>query len=68
MIKRVTQEFEKYTKDEKITVENIGGAYYAFGSELATLRLLKAYRNTKTARQDWSENLGEWYFVLETSF
>ena len=43
-------------------------AFWFFGSELATLRLLKKYRSSDepVARQGYSENLLCHYFVLET--
>ena len=53
---------------EECECREIGGAFYMFGSELATLRCLKVYRNCKNARAGWSENLNTFYFSLETSF
>jgi hypothetical protein len=63
-IKRVTEDFCKMAKEE-VRVENIGGVIYAFGSEVATLRLLKQYRHVPQARAEYSENLKTHYFVLE---
>lgn len=64
-MKRVKVEFEKIAK-EPLTVEEIGGAFYAFGSELACLRLFHGYRycgdSVKTA---YSENQKTWFFRLE---
>jgi hypothetical protein len=53
---------------EPVTVERIGGAFYAFGSELAALRLAYAYRHTAPdkVRATWSENRKSWFFRLET--
>lgn len=51
---------------EKIDVNQINNTLYGFGSELATLRLLKAYRYADKARQGYSENLGTFYFALDT--
>ena len=53
---------------EEIEVEQVGGALYAFGSELATLRLLKAFRLNKYAGASWSQNLDKYYFSLEVRF
>jgi hypothetical protein len=49
---------------EAVTVEHIGGALYAFGSEIATLRLFRQMPNN---RQGYSENLGKFYFSVELS-
>lgn len=69
VLKRYTQEFQKHAGDEAITVELISGVPYAFGSELATLRLLKVYRHCgDRARQDYSTNMGTFYFSLEPQF
>lgn len=46
-------------------VEQIGCALYAFGSELATLRLLKAYGMTDRTAQGYSQNLSAYFFRLE---
>lgn len=47
---------------EPVTVELIGGTLYAFGSELATLRL---FRKMPSMRQGFSENLKKFYFSIE---
>ena len=47
---------------ETVTVEQISGAIYAFGSELATLRL---FRTMPTKRQGYSANLKKFYFCVE---
>lgn len=58
-------EFERYAK-EPLSVEEIGGAAYAFGSELACLRLLNAYRHCGDAvKAAYSENQKSWFFRLE---
>lgn len=65
------QQLEKIKKmweikaKEKLTIENIKGTVYAYGSELATLRLLKEYRGNKKARADYSINQKKFYFSLE---
>jgi hypothetical protein len=50
---------------EKLEIEDIKGTVYAFGSEVATLRLLKEYRTNKKARADYSTNMKKFYFSLE---
>jgi hypothetical protein len=52
---------------EFVEVEYIKGTFYGYCSELAALRLEHKYRNTKQARAAYSENLGTWYFRLETN-
>ena len=47
---------------EIVTVEQISGAIYVFGSELATLRL---FRTMPTKRQGYSVNLKKFYFSIE---
>lgn len=64
---KVKAEFEKYSK-ETLEVKELGGAVYAFGSELACLRLFYAYRKSFDQIDfGFSENLNTWYFRLETS-
>lgn len=63
-IARTKGEWEKVAK-EKITVEYIGGAYYAYGTELAMLRLSHRYHGNNKARAGLSSNLNTWYFRLE---
>ena len=47
---------------EPVTVEQIGSAIYAFGSELGTLRL---FRKMPNMRQGFSENMKTFYFCVE---
>ena len=47
---------------EKVTVEQIGSTMYAFGSELATLRL---FRKMPNMRQGFSENMNTFFFSIE---
>lgn len=57
--------WEKHAK-EKLELKLISGAIYAFGSELACLRLDKTYRSHGTkADSGFSANLNTWYFRLE---
>jgi len=50
---------------EPITVEDMGGAMYAYGSELAMLRL---EHKMMCGRAKYSENLKTWYYVLERKY
>lgn len=65
MIARVARDWKEYAS-EPVQVEYIGGAFYGFGSELATLRLLKRYRTTDKATQGYSKNRSTFYFCLDT--
>jgi len=62
---QVQKDWGKITK-EKITVEYICGVLYGFGSELATLRLLKEYKNSESAYCGYSKNMKSFYFRLDT--
>jgi hypothetical protein len=64
-LEKVKRDWEKTTK-EPIEVEYIKGAYLAYGSELAMLRLYKYYNGKQ--RMGWSPNLKTWYFELELKF
>jgi len=48
---------------ESVSVEQIGSAIYAFGSEIATLRL---FRKMPNMRQGFSENMNTFFFCVET--
>lgn len=53
---------------EKIEVEYIKGAYFAFGSELACLRMLYKYNlgaHNPKVRAGYSIPKQSWYFALE---
>jgi hypothetical protein len=68
--KRLKSDWEKIAK-EGIEVEEIKGTFYGFGSELATLRLLKKYTaNGQTANKkikaDYSNGRNSHFFRLET--
>ena len=65
-IMRLTKDLSAIAK-EPITVEHSKGAYYAFGSELAVLRLFHKYNSPK-CRAGYSENMKTWYFSIETRF
>lgn len=47
---------------EQITIEQIGGVIYAFGSELACLRIEHTMRK---GRAVYSENLKTWTYTTE---
>jgi hypothetical protein len=64
-LKRVTKDFMEMA-GEGVEVEEIDGWFYAYGSELACLRLEHKY-NSKKARAEFSKNLNTWFFVLETN-
>jgi hypothetical protein len=67
IVDRAKNEFERHAK-EVLSVEEIGGTLYAFGSELACLRLLNAYRYCGDAvKTAYSENQNSWFFRLERS-
>jgi len=60
--KNFEREFTKHG-GEAVSVEIVGNTVYGFGSELATLRCLKAYRGCDGLRHDYSKPRGEWYFA-----
>lgn len=70
-IKKVTADWSRIA-EEPVRCEMIGGTMYAFGSELATLRLFKAMPQrigTNGAlvfnRQFYSTNKGTYFFAIE---
>lgn len=52
---------------EAVTAEQIGGNLYAFGSELACLRLEHKF-NAPNARASYSAPRASWYFCVEPIF
>lgn len=60
-IKRTQAEYSRIA-GENVSLEVIGGAIYAFGSELATLRL---FRKMPKMRQGYSENMKTFFFCVE---
>lgn len=68
-IERVKKDWQRSAKDEPIEVEAKGGAIYAFGSELACLRLAYKYRRSDSNKVHaaYSENLKTWFFSLEVN-
>jgi hypothetical protein len=59
--RRAQEEWSKYAQ-EQVEVEEIGGCIYAFGSELACLRLEHKMR---VGRAMYSENLKTWTYTTE---
>lgn len=64
-LNKTKKEFEKIAK-KPLEVEYIKGAYYAYGSELAVLRLNKVY--SQKGESAFSKNLNKWYFKLNVDF
>lgn len=62
-IERLTKQMEKFA-GECVTVEEITGNYYVFGSELATLRIYRKYKDCKNVNQGYSANRETFYFVI----
>lgn len=55
---------------EPVEVQQLGSAIYAYGSELATLRIFAKYNSNgaiynKKVRCGYSENQNKFYFVIE---
>jgi hypothetical protein len=64
-IARLKSDWEKVAK-EKLEVEEKGNAFYAYGSELACLRLFYHYRHSiSKIEAQFSSNLRTWFFRLE---
>lgn len=67
-MKRLSSDWNRIA-GEVMEIEYCKGSIYAFGSELATLRLFKVYAySTSYHKQAFSENLGKFYFMLELNF
>jgi hypothetical protein len=64
---RASQEWSMLAK-EPVTVEVISGHMYAFGSELATLRLFRKFHKSEGVDCGYSVNLGTHYFSLPQKF
>ena len=63
-LNRIKSDFENYA-GETIEIKNISNALYAFGSELATLRILKKYQHAQNVTQGYSEPYKTHYFCLD---
>lgn len=63
---RGVNELKKHAKED-LSVRFFSSAYWAYGSEVAILRLADAYRNAPEGKvsHGYSENLGTYYFKLE---
>lgn len=63
---KVYNVWKKYSGSEPLEVENIGGSFYGFTTELGALRIFYAYRNTnKNQKVGYSVNLKTWYISME---
>lgn len=63
-LKRVEADFTKIA-GEKISITYDTGRFMCLCSEIASLRLLKAYRTNNKANQQYSENLNSFVFTLD---
>lgn len=61
---RTVSDLRSYAQEHG-KVHIINSTFYFFGSELAVLRLLKAYRHNKDARVDFSLNCNSHFFALD---
>ena len=59
---QLDKDFSSYAKED-VACMTIGGTLYVFGSELACLRLFHKYRNTSSARVEYSENMKSWFYA-----
>jgi hypothetical protein len=67
-IKRLKKEWELIAKEDLIfDFIKETGVFYAFCSELASLRLLKTYRDSKGADCGFSKVLNLHFFRLQTT-
>jgi hypothetical protein len=66
-VARTKAEFQKHAM-EQLRVNELGSAMYAFGSELACLRLAYVYRYSgDKVKVGYSDLQESWYFRLEMS-
>jgi hypothetical protein len=66
-LKRLVSDFKKFSKDEKIEVEETKGVVTALGSELGVTRIWVGFNKTKNDKRTnlgFSKNLGKWFFSL----
>jgi hypothetical protein len=61
---RVAKEWSQLAGDT-LTIETIGGAIYAFGSELACLRL---HYKMRVGEVKFSDNLQSWFYSKDLAF
>lgn len=67
-IARMNKQFVEMGGEEGRT-DLIGGAFYFFGSELATLRIFRKFNlkgHAKNVRQGESANMSSFYIAVET--
>lgn len=62
---RAAQEWTKLA-GEKVTCELLGDTIYAFGSELACLRLFNKFYGSPNAKAAFSTNRNAWYFSKDS--
>jgi len=62
-LERLTKDLQVIAK-EQLDVQLVGGCIYAFGSELACLRLEHKYNNTAKAYCKFSDSINSFYFVI----
>jgi len=72
-LERLNRDLKVMAKGEEIAVEEIGGTFYAFGSELATLRIFAKYNSGGCVYNDrircgYSENLKKFFVSIEPAF
>ena len=63
-LKRVTKDWSSIA-GEPVSVEQSGSFLFAYGTELAVLRLSAAFKECKDATHKFSSNLNSWYFSKE---
>ena len=63
-LERISKDLNDFA-EESVKIALINDTVYAYGSELATLRILKKYRTVERARQGYSVNLKTHYFSLD---
>jgi hypothetical protein len=66
-IERTTREWSQIAS-EPVRVEQIRGAMYAYGSELACLRLYRKFNGAPNVTSAYSANMQTWFFRVETDF
>lgn len=66
-IKVLTKQMENIA-GERVKIEDIKGTVYIFGTELATLRILKKFRDSTNVRHGYSKNLETYYVSIENRY
>ena len=63
-LNRLAADWKSYA-NEPISMDTNGSTViYGFGSELATLRIMKKYREAKNVRHEWSDSRQSWFVSL----